>query len=391
MLAALLDSLSRGASDPSLAVALNPLNTEARIRLAAVDLERVDPPPAFDEIEAQLKAAARANPLEARVYGLLGEIELRRGKPDAARALFVQALKVSPAEIYSLRRLLALDLKAQDSEAVLRNLDVFLKRWPGRFDDIQNVFPALMASERGYASVLASAKDGPDWRIRLLTFLASRPEYTPLAYGLLLDLRTGAKPLDDVEVQRVVSNLFAKGEIKLAYQAFALVEVDRSRGDSLAYVNDPTFRGRPARSPFDWQLPGVAGAEATLASESASADGLRIAFRNKVVKGVLARQILMLPPGAKQLETTADAEKLTMAKGMIWSLKCLPGNGAVMDQPVDPGDYTDRTIVTRFEIPALGCEAQELTLATGVVSMSMRYHYDGDLTIRKLEIVDAED
>lgn len=387
---ALLDGLSRSfeIDDPNLAVALNPANTDARIRRTVVALNNPDTGASAPDFVADLEFVKRFAPVDPRADSLLGEIVLRQGDVEKAADLFLAALVQSPTELHSLKRLITLELSEGRIASALSRMSVLLKRWPGRFSEFSEVFPSLMAAPKGYEAVLAAAERDAAWRGRLLTFLASDAQTAAVAYRLLLDLREADPPVANSEVDRVIALLLSKGQSQLAYQAFVLTRATETMGN-IGYVTNSTFAQTSASSPFDWSLSRLAGMDAAMVGPGGGpggTDGLRIEFRRKPVKGTIAQQMLMLPAGVYELSTKSSARSLETPKGLTWTVTCASARTTLAELVVEPGRYDQQLTSTAFDVPEEGCEGQRLRLSTGVVAPSMRYRYEGTLTVHEIGV-----
>ncbi|MEF2554206.1 hypothetical protein VQ042_23220 [Aurantimonas sp. A2-1-M11] len=386
----LLDSLSRAyeTSDPDLAVAFNPANTDARIRRSVAALNAPNSEVSAAAINKDLAFVRQYAPIDARAISLLGEQRLRAGDVEEARRLYEGALRVAPTELHSLKRLIGLDLGDGELSSATDKVSVLLKRWPTRFSEFADIFPPLMRTGDGYRAVLETVAEDAAWRGRLLDHLATGPDTAPLAYRLLLDLRSTVLPVTPREVDRVVGQLLRAGNPQLAYQAFALTRTPAELQNA-GYVTNSEFSKSAAASPFDWSLPRVAGVEAEILTEEmgpGGSGGLRVQFRRKPVKGAIARQVLMLPPGDLELSTESTARSLETPKGLFWEITCSGSREPLIVMSVEPGRYDHSEVSVRFSVPATGCQTQQLTLSTGVIAPSMRYRYDGSLIVHRISV-----
>lgn len=386
----LLDGLSRAfeSADPDLAVAFNPANTDARIRRSVAAFNDSKSQLADAAISKDLELVRQYAPIDARAISLLGEQSLRAGDVDKARRQFEAALKIAPTELHSLKRLIGLDLDAGEFSLATSKLRILLKRWPTRFSEFAEIFPPLMRTSDGYRAVLETVAEDAAWRGRLLDRLANGPDTADLAYRLLLDLRSAALPVTPGEADRVVTQLLGKGNPQLAYQAYALTRLT-SELENAGYVTNSAFSETAAASPFDWSLPRLAGVEAEMLAEGrgpGGSGGLRVQFRGKPVKGTIARQVLMLPPGNLELFAESSARALETPKGLFWTITCSGGREPLIVMPAEPGRDDHKQVSAEFVVPTTQCQTQQLVLSTGVIAPSMRYRYDGSLIVHRLAV-----
>lgn len=101
----------------------------------------------FPEARAQAEQAAKLAPDRALVIGLLGWVRERCGDREGARAAYQAALQIDPNQDYAERKLLHLELSAQDLRAAQRHAEHLVARLP---DDPEHHFLlALVASREG--------------------------------------------------------------------------------------------------------------------------------------------------------------------------------------------------------------------------------------------------
>ncbi|MBB4004838.1 tetratricopeptide repeat protein [Aurantimonas endophytica] len=340
------------------------------------------------DIAEDLQFVVRYAPIDPRAGSLLGELALRQGEVEQATALFRRVLAQSPTELHSLKRMISLELRSGGMATALSRLGILLKRWPARFTEFADIFPPLMRTQDGYEAVLGAAGQDVAWRTRLLNHLAGDPQTGPLAYRLLLDLRNSQEPGTQGEVDRVVGLLLARGQPQLAYQAFAL-STSPERQAELGYVTNPAFIPTAAASPFDWSVRRLAGVEARMLpgpDGSEGSGGLHVQFRDRPVKGQIAQQVLMLPPGDLEMVAEITTQGLVTPKGLSWTVTCERNRQTLGELVVEPGNHERRSASASIKVPPAGCDMQWLRLSTGVVAPSMRYRYGGSLTVHRLAV-----
>lgn len=373
-------------SDPDLALAFFPLNSEGIAQKAARRLVEQQDEGALLDLRRDIQAAIQYDRLDARLVSLLGEITSRLSGPESARPYFDHAFRLSKTELLTLNQKIVQSAYDNQPVEALRYLDIVLRRWPDRFDQVAAIIPALLNTPEGYAAVLANLANEPPWRSGVITRLARQPETTPLAGRLLLDLQATASPPRSPELAASIGAYIRQQNYEDAYRLFLFTLSDEERKRN-GYVFNGDFRHATTRRPFDWQSQAQSGVEIIMPSDRGGrADGAVVRFLEKPVKTISLSQYLHLPTGDYRLSLDASARSLSLPKELFWSLKCARPNRDIARMNIPEGSFTQSRIDQDFQIDAAACPIQILRLETGLVAESWRHRYSGMLTMHKMQI-----
>ncbi len=366
-------------SNPRLARAFNPISSQAVV----------------DDIRARVRgneavpgsiadAGLSFSPVDARLYSLQGEVALRAGDKEEAARFFTRALGVSKTEPLALRRMFALAAERQDYRSAVSFLDIWLRRWPERYEGIAPVMPAILSQPSGYAAVLDLLHSGVPWSGRLLSNLSKVPETGPLAYRLVSDLDAAGRRLPAAENRTVLVNLVAAKWFELGYRLF-IRSLDESERPLAGYVFDGDFTRASTRRPFEWLAHSVPGIQLSLGPAEGKPSGARIRFLSKPIKQVGLQQWTFMPPGRYTLAIRSSGSGLKLPKGLFWSLRC---NGAqeLARIPVEESSYRDVEATAEFTIEQQTCPLQNLKLQSGLTTDSWKFRYEGLLEISSVSI-----
>lgn len=301
-----------------------------------------------------VRAAARALPLDARAYLILGHQQLLERRPRAAVATLQAGQRLDPRQ-----RLIHLLL-----------LDQYLRT--GRYGDAAEQFSVLarlVSTARGpIAQAMAMMAEAPATRDAVRRTLATNPQLeravlTVLARSntpptSLFALASPAAIADAGDAESwgpvLIAHLVAQQRYDLAHAAWARVyRLSAVQAD--APIFDAALRTAPTRSAFDWSL-----AAGSLGAADLRDGALAIDYYGRE-SGDLASQLLVLKPGRYQYSFVVDAGRSDTAPRLFWMLTCaLGGKPALLNVPVVAA-AGPRRVAAELVVPR-DCPAQTLAL-----------------------------
>ena len=374
--------------EPVSAVALFPLNAEARIRAITDALNATGNHPDLASLQRESQQALRYDAGDARLYSLLGEIDYRGGNRDEAYRLFERARQFSKTEIHALQRTIVHSIEMGDLTKAVREADILLRRWPERLGAMAASFPLILAKEDGYNAILAALTAEVPWRGNLFNALAKDPTGVGAADRLLLDLKRSDAPPRQGELASVIGGYITQKRYEAAYHLFLFTLSDEEKKLG-GYVFNGRFSPLQTHRPFDWQIRGQAGLEITFAEPANELDGARgakVRFLNKPVKDVSLQQFVQLPPGSYLITLNATGSNLKLPKELFWSLHCVDLNTELLKLGIPEGSFDNKILSANFTVGPDGCDMQVLKLQTGLIAESWRYRYVGILTMHDIRI-----
>lgn len=373
-------------SDPDLAVAFYPLNSDGIARKAARQLVGDIDRAALLNLQSEIQGALHYDRIDARLFSLLGEIAGRLGSEEDARSYFDHAFRLSKTELLTLNHMVVRAVREGQPVEAAGYLDILLRRWPERLNQVMPVVPALLADPSGYAEVLGRLGNDPPWRARIINTLNLEPETVPLAGRLILDLSGTDNPARPTELAATIGGHIRHQLYENAYRLFlfTLTDDERKRG---GYIFNGDFQHASTRRPFDWQLQDQSGLEVVMPGDRGGREvGTVARFLDKPVKNISLWQYLYLPPGDYRLSLDASASGLSLPKDLFWSLKCHNQNLELGRMLIPEGTYRRTRVERDFRVEAETCPLQVLRLETGLIAESWRYRYSGTLTMHRINI-----
>lgn len=375
-------------ADPGLALVLFPFNVDATVSLVESTLDGQPAQEELPAVEAFLDEALRLNAGQARLQSLRSEVLLRRGDRDGAVEGFQHALRLSKTESAALQRTIAWSIEGNDVSGAIQNLDILLRRHPTKIRDLGGLFAALVATEEGYAELRERLALVPPWRGAIFSQIAADPERLAAGASLLMDLHEAGVAVGDWEVSTIIQALIREGRALEAYNLFLGTQSDEDVALG-GYIHDAGFVGRASSKPFNWQIrgrPGHAIERLPHAAFATETSGLLIQFNGTPVKDMHVRQVLHLPPGNYEFAMDVSAANAKLPKGLFWSLQCLSPARELARLDIPEGSYRGETISAQFELPAIGCPLQVISIHTAVIAESWKDRYSGNVAIRRLHV-----
>jgi hypothetical protein len=369
-------------SDPELATAVFPLNANGTAEKIASQLARTNESAELLDLRQELQGAIGYDRVDARLFGLMGEITGRLDGEESARPYFDHAFRLSKTELLTLHHMVVRSVQEVRPVDAIGYLDVLLRRWPDRFDQLVPILPALLSDPAGYQAVLARLGEAPPWRGAAIAALARQPETTSLSDRLIFELQGTENPPTPQEISTAIAAHIRDKRYDDAYRMFlfTLTPEEQQRN---GYVFNGEFSYPSIRRPFDWQFQDQSGVEIAMPARDG---GALVRFLDKPVKSISLQQYLHLPPGEYRLTLEASARNLSLPKNLFWSLRCADPNSELGRIDVPEGTYSQTRVETDFEVAAADCPIQSLRLETGLIAESWRYRYAGSLTMHRIMI-----
>jgi hypothetical protein len=285
------------------------------------------------------------------------------GDEDRAERLFEEARTRDPRSEAARYFLADRYLRSGRTAAALSEMAVFSRLVP-------------TAAEQ-FGPALASFARTPGVIPQMRRFFRSSPEFEPLVLSylatdagnadLILKLASpvsGSHPWQE----QIVAALVDREEYARARAVWGTISGVKA---PQARLFNPRFEAADAPPPFNWTFASSGGV-----AEPAGNGRLQIIYYGRE-DVVLAKQLLMLPPGRYRLGMQVQGQTGD-GSAIAWTLTCLPQKRAILSLPVMQGQ---RTVAGDFMVPP-GCPAQQLEL-TGSIG---EFPQSIDFTIGNLQL-----
>lgn len=345
-------------SDPDRALRWQPDHALALVTRA----ERQADAGQWQAAAASARAALAADPLQSRGYRVLAEQADAAGDTARAAALFQIAARRLPRDLISQRWLFNHHISAGRLAEALPHLDAMLRAKPelaAAMGEQLALLATLESTQRQFVALLASR---PPWRVPTLNQILREAQDLDGLTRFMQLLETAPVPIEPELAPRWEARLMAAQRFETAYLHW-VAGLPLAQQARIGNVFNGDFELPISNSGFDWRAGPVAGAQVeTLAVASGPGLAVRIAFDDQRVPFQQLRQWLVLAPAHYRLQGRLRADDLRSERGLAWSLRCVEsGTELAQTEPVH-GTRTWQSFTVDFEVPELGCQAQELVL-----------------------------
>ena len=312
------------------------------IAKAARDRKPV-PPQAFQSIDD----AARKAPLAPEPFLVSGVGAQMAGRTAAAERLFLEAQWRDPRSLPAHYFLADHYFRTRDAARGLTQIAILANLSPG---GVQGSAPYIAAYARDPANwprLRAVFRANPELESAALTTLSADAANADVILALTPPSR---RTVDSLWLQPLLNSMVGAGEYAKAKAIWASVSGVGSASQMLLF--DPQFaRSRPP-PPFNWTL-----TSSTVGLAERQPGGRLHAIFYGQEDGVLARQLLVLPPGQYRLSMRLSGD-LARARALSWSLQCATAQSPAATVPLNVAAARG----WMFEVTA-DCPAQWLQLS----------------------------
>ena len=338
-------------------------------------------PPAPDAAAvARAQAVLRAEPLAADAYVVLALAAERVGAGEQAARLMGIAAAWWPRGLQAQTWLMARSLRRGDYPTALEHLDTIARARPDVLENLTAALAPVLLDPAAVAALADLLRAEPPWRSVFLAVAVRRWRASGGFVGLMDHLQARPPGLSEAELRPYLNGLVASGSVDRAYLAW-LRSLSAERRAGLAYLYNGRFRYPVSDMPFDWTIPAVPGATASVGG-TGDDRVLTVGFLGGRVPLQPLRHGLVLAPGAFRLTGRVRTDRLRAERGVRWRIACLekPDDALAASEPL-VGTTAWRDFALEFTVPETECRTQALGLeiyartaaeqvASGVVSFS---------------------
>jgi hypothetical protein len=309
---------------------------------------------------------ARGAPLDPEPYLVRGVQAQLAGDEGTAKQAFLAAQRRDPRSLPAAYFLADDYFRAGDAQHGLNQIALVSRLSPSGSVTVAPYVAAYARDPANWAAVRRIFRSDPELQTETLVQLAQKPENAAAVLAL-------ANPQDAAQVSNwlpvLIDALDSAGQYARARAIWARVSNARLEPGALLY--DRSFRDGTTPPPFNWSF---SSSTAGLA-ERQPGGRLHLLFYGQQ-DGVLARQLLLMPPGTYRLTMQLLGDR-ARAHALSWNVRC--------DKASQPAATTTLDSAARgwiFRVPA-GCPAQWLEISGSSSDMPQQ----SDVTIAGLNIV----
>lgn len=334
----------------------------AEVGASAAAAQPVNPATVRRMLGASTKVPLAAEPFLVR--GVQAQVA---GDSSLAQRAFLAARQRDPRSVAARYFLADHHLKLGQTQQGLAEISALTRLVPSILGEIAPQLAAFARMPGGREQVGKLLRDQPQLEPWLLNELAGNPTDANLTLSLWSGRSTDR---DRAWQKRLIDSLVSAGRVEQARAAWSRFNPRIVRTSELI---DPKFE-QQAMPPFGWELAsGAAGI-----AEPQGGGQLHILYYGRDDL-VLARQLLLLKPGAYRLALRVNGAQFS-AKALSWIVRCTSSSREIANISFDiikPG-----ALAVDFDVPPHGCSVQSLELQGKAPELPEQV----DLTISDLSI-----
>lgn len=341
-------------SNPYAALAIAPDNALALVSSSTQATDTLAQNRLAEAAELARRAYER-EPVSCGALRQLGLIAEAKGRSDVARRLLQQSDLLSRRDLLAQLMLIEDAVNRGDVASALRHYDVALRTSKHAASILfgpltfATTDPAML---QPLANLLLQRPPWGNFYLLQAASTSTSPRNVANLMILLLRFNYQVAPL---AIESLTGRLVQKKDFEPAWQLFsALVPAARRER-----VQDPQFRDTSAPElPFVWSF-NISGSGTAVPTNDAR--GSRLAFAAPVgAGGVVARQMLLLPPGDYRLSTTVAENNAGSSSAPKWRLRCVDAAGDLANLSLPVVRSTANKVQTKVRV--VNCSAQWLEL-----------------------------
>jgi len=211
---------------------------------------------------------------------------------------------------------------------------------------------AIVRDPASHAPLAKMLATGPNWRQEFLYELNQQGMSPDAIFRLTAHNSAQTEAIS--EQSSLLQSLIKNHEYERAYLAWVNF-LPQASLKQIGSIYDPGFADLPGPAPFNWQL--ISGSDGS--AEFRRPKGLSVSYLG-MARATMALQTLLLPPGKYRFSVVASGRD--EYNQLSWTITCTSGGEPVETTRLANLAATRRKYNTTFEIPATGCEAQQLVL-----------------------------
>jgi tetratricopeptide (TPR) repeat protein len=381
---------------PEVAIRFDPSNSEARIRITEIALERASEDADFPALIETIRTGIYYEPYNPKLYSLLGLLSISAGMaPDDAQDLFKHALALNGADIRALLSRFAYTASRNEIEEAVQLAELIFRGWPEQWQLVEPYLPALLGNKAGYAVARARFAELPGGPSRMLASLSKTDTGLYFARKLLLDWRQDGVGELRSSINIIVGRLLASKQYNEAFLLNSLTMSGQEKAET-GYIFNKEFNLKPNGSPFDWALPKLPGVSFSMVATTSHSSGeagdakgqaLEIKFLNSPVRLTTRLQTLRLPSAQFSWSVSYSTRNLRGPKPVELKIRCLPGAKTLASLVLDPSDGKVSAVKTAVEVPGRGdCPLQEIIVTNNNIVESWQNRYSGSVYLHATDM-----
>ena len=343
---------------PDLVLKLQPADARAHAALADRAARQVAHDRSAGPRIARLATAAlQRDPTVVAAWRLLALSAGLQGRENLSARLFLFSQRLSRRDLPTQLWMIEWRVTQNDVAGALRHYDIALRTSPS---SSELLLPILVAatSERQVIDPLAVVlRRDPPWSRLFYTRFAEGAPSPENAVRLLAQIGRDRGFSNREALVPLVARFAERGHGAAALQVYRLV--GGGDGGAPSLIRNGGFERPNVVPPLDWQLSEEAEYGAVQEPIHNAGQGMVLNIRAESgAGGTLARQMLVLRPGAYRLRLQGGRVADRSPARLYWSIRCVGGSG----EPLLDSGFSPGAVAATFRVPANRCQAQWLDI-----------------------------
>ena len=343
---------------PAMAIRVAPTSPDVLGRAAEAEFLAERPENARRLAELALSKA----PFNVRAMRVFGLVEAKEGRLDSADDILTLAgnwsLRDDPVHAWLIQQ----RLRQGDYVSAFAHADTLARRQEDHQPEVFQLFTmAALADPRAISPLVGLLSKNPPWRLNYIRGLYTAPENARLIAALAISLEQTKKPFDNGELRLLYNTWFIEGRL----EGLALIRERLGRPPLTPLLVNGGFAEISETPPFAWTIGVGPGVQAAITKDDLNAEetAFRVQYDGYATTS-LARQLLLLKPGAYLLTGEVRIETPSDDSRMVWAVSCAQDGVELGRHVPSSGDAGSKwsSFSVRFVVPAEGCQAQWLRL-----------------------------
>jgi len=341
------------------------------------------------EMQRILRQIVARDPLNARAFRMLGEVERDTGR---ARTFMDAAVQRSRRESIAVFWLLNDTFSREQYAAAIEHADA-LMRTSSELRPYTMAYLARMTALPEAAEVLQTRlREHPQWRPRFFGLLPQTMQEPRGPFNIMMGLKQSGDVVTAKEIAPYIWALMKAKDYGFAYYAW-LNLLPAEQVNAVGLLNNPGFEMDADGSPFNWhfsRFQNATGEFLSLPDDAPEGERvLSLRFGPGQVRFPEIRQYLKLPPGRYVLSGRYRGF-VRANRGITWMANCVDGEGRSVPaaESRELSNIAQKWTEFRFEFPVAepdACRLVWLRLRHGARSSSEKL-ISGELMIDGLSL-----
>jgi hypothetical protein len=291
-------------------------------------------------------------PLDPDAQTYLALVAAAKGDAPRARGLMELALRSDGRSLRPRLWLIDRALRHRDYPAAVALLDRLITVIPSRRAQTVGAMASIVRDPASHPAITKMLATNPSWRENFL-YAVNQQGMPPDAIYRLTE-QNSAKASALVEQGALLQSLLKNHEYERAYLAW-INFLPESSLKQVGAIYDTEFANLAGPAPFNWQLLNSPDGSA----EFRAPKGLTASYLG-AAPAPLAQQTILLSPGRYRLSVVASGRD--EYSQLAWVITCARGGDPVVATRLLKLSDGRQKYSSIFQIPASGCEAQQLAL-----------------------------